>query len=570
MALIETLSGDFEAVVTTTEPLMQPATITFTVETDLPQALDGSLNEWMPLVVHIPDGGDATIDIPSWVTKPQGDGIQARLEARDASIWLWQIGRDNPWTGAPVVNELLASNTDNVEARAPSGVLLTGSSLWQGDMGIITGATPNPPYRAGAVSRIPGPCYMQAIPGTSPTTADGLITFTWPAYHASGSSVYQVRVNLQCDLFRFTHLSWPAAAPNWTLTLGVSWDGGVTWGPNHVYTVDYGDFAWGIDVTADHAWALTDLTKAGNVQVRLSVAASNSPGGGALGQRFITGAQLVVVYGATYGHTMPLLPGAIDPNAPAGSLAVGHKMLNEWFTDLVEQTGYEWAIHPTTRLGWATLDWQKSVGGVFSTTVTIDGVDVPLAGIEQGQLAQQPKTLVDGMAAITRVYAYAINTTTGAQTSAVADDTAAQAKIGIHEKILKGNSSDTSAILQASANSTLLAYQQSQVSFTVLVPRIPGLWSALRVGATLFFRGLRMPYAAWEGTVRIVQRDIDEGAGMMTLTLLPLAQTSPAVPGSGFSVAPARTTQQAKFPPGKMARRNLVQVLQSYWHPRRV
>lgn len=572
MALIETTSGDFDVPVRTTEKLMQPAEVTFTIPADLAQAQAGSLNEWQPVNVHIPDGGTLAINLPCWVTKltanGSANGNTVDVEARDASVWLWQIGRDTPWSGAAAVNELLASNTDNYEIRQPNAVLKTDSSLWIGDWGIVTGTTANPGYTLGQTTSIPAPCYQQAIPGTTTTTADATIAFSWPAFRASGASVSRVRVTLSCDLYQALKLSWPNAAPNWTLTVNASRDGGVTWGPDHTLTTSYGDFAWQPDLSADAAWVPADFTSAGNVQVRLTATPSGNTTDNTLARRYVTAVTLDVAYAPIFGYTMPVLPGAIDANGANVRLPTGHKMLNEWFQDLTEQTAYEWAIRPSARLGWGYLDWQQAVGGTFATTVTLQGRSVPIAGLEVGQFSSLPNVDVDGMAAVNRVYAYATNSS-GVTVSAVADDVASQAVIGVHELIVQGNSTDSTATLQSVATKTLAARQQSQVAFSVTVPRVAGLWSACRLGATLIYRGSRMPFAAWEGTARIVERAIDEGSDTMLLTLLPIRSSAPQPVASGMAVWPNRTAQQVKYAPSSNPLRLLRQVLTSYWHPRK-
>ena len=573
MALIETLTGDFEMPIASQESINQTGIYTLNIPATLSFAQDGSLNEWCPVNLSVYDGGPQPIQIAGYVTKVNGDGVTVSLEIRDSSVYFSRIGKDTPWIGTHPILSLLATNADNsYERHIPSAALVTGSSEWVGDWGIITGATLDPPYMQGAISRISCCGFMISGVPFSGTTADKYITFSWNSFQAAGSGIYKVSVEVNCDFYFYEKAyTLPPIPPLWLLTMNVSNDGGVTWGPAHTITVDYTDFNWNVDITNDFAWTLSSFSTAGQVQVQLTCAAATSynAGGGPV-FRFITSVYLDVHYSYVYGQTLPVIPGSIDTTTVGYSLPVDHKYISEWLQQLVDISAYEWSVRPIGKLGWSKLNWQKSVGGVFSATVLLNGKWVPIAGLESEMLSQQPTTVIDGMQAVNRVYSYNFDTN-GNLVSAVANDTISQEAIGIQELINKANSSDSSYDLQAQSNSILQMHLHSQIAFTVVVPKIPGLWSALVVGATMTFRADKMPYVPWEGTVRILSRSIDELKDNITLTLLPLASKLPAARGSGTAVPPNRTAQQSKLHADGELRLipYLAQVIKSYWHPRR-
>lgn len=548
MALIRTTLGDLEASVSTTGPFMASEQIAFDVPVDDPLVVLGAFNAWQPLAVRLYDGnardGSSAVDIACWVVTAERTNDTLHVTANDAAKWFERRSAVRITSGAQPVGQhvldLFANVVSNREERpivaivpSPTDTVDNDDSSW---FYWVPFTKPD-----GTVIQVVYSYQTMAPMGTpwgSVHDHDGTHTaanrraMLYTAPFTTASAPTRVRVRL-----------WSYMSPNviWTNTLEVSTDQGQTWGTSYPLAQTSHLAEQWIDITGDHTWTAADLAK--GIYLRFTEQTNvDDPNPETVWNLFYVGVQCDFATNIT--DSWPVRMAQIDGGGPVVTLPANErKSFLDWLKYLADQTGYEWAVQSDfNQLGTAGLAWQQRIGTDINAAVVLDGVATQVAALEEGQVVRQvAHTAVDGMVIYSQV-----RVTAQGLTDVVVTDALLAADIGVHETIIDLGANATATDQAKFAAQQLTEVANPVMALSLVLGRVPGLWSSLVSGNSALAVVSHAPVNAWQGQVRIVGRAFDEGAGTATLDVLTVRDlgTSTQAVGSGHTVLAAVNTRK--------------------------
>jgi hypothetical protein len=546
VALIRTLFGDTEADVKYQKTFMGVGQLDFQLPLDDPMVQAGGFNAWRPLGVRLYDGL-ASLDVACWSVFPRRSGALLQVTAYDAARWLQRRTAVRvtavPQTAGQHVADLFANAEVNREERRPAVLFpRIATSTGEGQNAWVY-EVPDPTDPTKTVLNH----YDLNVP-------IGQVWASVKARSAAHDLAYR-----QADLsgIRFTTTEdptavklriWAYAAPGvkWNNRVQLSVDNGDTWGPSHPIPAPSQLVQQFIDLTEDRAWTADDLY---NVRIRLTEEADADYADEVRWNIFYVGIQ--VEFGEIYDN-WPLVQTEIETGGPTLTLPEDRKSLLDWLLYLNEQTGYEFANSSSlNRLGYSGLTWRPRIGTDVLATVQVEGLEIPVASLEENQNLNDPGTVgVDGALVFSQV-----RVTAQGLPDVVRTNLALAKDIGIHETVIDLGNNVTATEQSNRADLLLQQASSPSMSFSVKVPRIPGLWSALQLGNTVLTRIQQAPVLPWEGTTRILGWNLDETAGVLGLDLVTMqdAVGSEQPVGQGYRVY-AGTAQRQAIPTQKKRR----------------
>jgi hypothetical protein len=335
---------------------------------------------------------------------------------------------------------------------------------------------------------------------------------------------------------------WAYASPGvrWNNSVQLSLDNGDSWGPSHPIPAPSQLVQQFIDLTDDRAWTAEDLY---SIRIRLTEEADADYVDEVRWNIFYVAIQ--VEFGEIYDN-WPIVQTEVDSGGPTLTLPEDRKSLLDWLLYLNEQTGYEFAGSSSlNHIGYSGLTWRPRIGADVLATVQIDGLEVPVVSLEENQNLNDPGSVgVDGALVFSQV-----RVTAQGLPDVVRTNLELARDIGIHESVIDLGNNVTATEQSNRADLLLQQASSPSMNFSVKVPRIPGLWSALQLGNTVLTRIQQAPVQPWEGTTRILGWNLDETAGVLGLDLATMrdAVGSEQPVGRGYRVY-AGTAQRQSIP----------------------
>lgn len=245
----------------------------------------------------------------------------------------------------------------------------------------------------------------------------------------------------------------------------------------------------------------------------------------------------------------PITPGAAESSGisldPPSTDQLMH--VRDWLDWCAEQGQLEWRLTPDpVRLGGATVEIRPTVG----SAVTFGSYD------EGGNISRQSAD-EDGEQQYSVVRVTAQN---NPQFALVSDTPTLMAK-RLHEWVEVYDRKGTPTTEYAA--DLLARLKEPSLPFRITVPRQPDLWSGIRPADTVLLRLEHAPVRAWEGRVRLLERQINEASGGATCTLLPIVGTLGTTADDRPTVAVNRQTRRVKETPEMRIKQRFWQLIRT-------
>lgn len=561
MARIDTIEDTYITDVTLSEQLMGEVSGSFSIPVSHDLVQRGALDPWQPLRVNLLDGGDTPLAFPAYVTKRSiGAGEDLTVMFAGAEVALANVHLQSSDIG-------FSGSTDAAEV-ATRVIAYLGR----------TKETRRAGYSAAIVNRDVGQQdhetrwrYWELHP------LDDSIRVNWTQFAADGSPATYARGKsaisstsstlrrLRLARYAFTKttaitkatlkirhrvssgLNWSNSVRLIDLSTGTFWDENSTVATYDLPSpLNFTDTE--IDITSDVTGVWTnvdDVNGDGGIGFDFILQASS-----ASDTKFwdIADVLLTLHFDTTYSE-WPIVPGTVETSGISVSPPSSSQLMSvrDWLDWCAEQGQLEWRVTDDPLvIGGAYVDIGPTVGSPVTFGSYEDGGNVQRLGADEDGLQQF---------SVVRV------TTQANPNFDLVDDPATFKRIGhreyVHVYDRKGSPSTTLA------EELLQELKQSSLPFRVRVPRSADLWSGIRVGDTVHLGLTHAPVRRWEGTVRLIQRNVDDAGSVADCVLLPMVGVLGTVDDERPPVSINRTTRRVRETRGMALKRRLHQMLRA-------